>query len=161
METAEVCGEKAFSETTQTLLKRYRQSSQTLLQTRGNLCFFCAMGSERSGLMVFLCCSRLPSSMAQNLSVPLAFVALLHLANEKVSPSVTASLGFYRFGGARVRMCSVTNRTWSWGRWTTCRTSSSDKATEEKPGVSFHLPDACVRLISVFLLCFSSIFYIL
>uniref|UniRef100_H3DNF7 Condensin complex subunit 2 n=1 Tax=Tetraodon nigroviridis TaxID=99883 RepID=H3DNF7_TETNG len=46
-ETAEVCGEKAFSETTQTLLHR------------------------------------LPNSMAQNLSVPLAFVALLHLANEK------------------------------------------------------------------------------
>ncbi|XP_014822661.1 PREDICTED: condensin complex subunit 2-like isoform X2 [Poecilia mexicana] len=48
-ETAEapVCGEKAFSQTTKTLLQR------------------------------------LPSSMAQNLSVPLAFVALLHLANEK------------------------------------------------------------------------------
>lgn len=29
--------------------------------------------------------SRLPNTMAQNLSVPLAFVALLHLANEKVS----------------------------------------------------------------------------
>lgn len=29
--------------------------------------------------------SSLPSTMAQNLSVPLAFVALLHLANEKVS----------------------------------------------------------------------------
>ncbi len=27
---------------------------------------------------------RLPSNMASNLSVPLAFVALLHLANEKV-----------------------------------------------------------------------------
>ncbi|XP_015232981.1 PREDICTED: condensin complex subunit 2 isoform X1 [Cyprinodon variegatus] len=48
-ETAEapVCGEKAFSQTTKTLLQR------------------------------------LPSTMAQNLSVPLAFVALLHLANEK------------------------------------------------------------------------------
>ncbi|XP_043968361.1 condensin complex subunit 2 isoform X1 [Gambusia affinis] len=44
---APVCGEKAFSQTTKTLLQR------------------------------------LPSSMAQNLSVPLAFVALLHLANEK------------------------------------------------------------------------------
>ncbi|XP_023676463.1 condensin complex subunit 2 isoform X2 [Paramormyrops kingsleyae] len=42
-----VSGEKAFSETTKTLLQR------------------------------------LPSTMAQNLSVPLAFVALLHLANEK------------------------------------------------------------------------------
>ncbi|XP_047236460.1 condensin complex subunit 2 isoform X1 [Girardinichthys multiradiatus] len=42
-----VCGEKAFSQTTKTLLQR------------------------------------LPSTMAQNLSVPLAFVALLHLANEK------------------------------------------------------------------------------
>ncbi|XP_029999691.1 condensin complex subunit 2 isoform X2 [Sphaeramia orbicularis] len=42
-----VRGEKAFSETTKSLLKR------------------------------------LPSTMAQNLSVPLAFVALLHLANEK------------------------------------------------------------------------------
>lgn len=27
--------------------------------------------------------------MASNLSVPLAFVALLHLANEKVSPEIT------------------------------------------------------------------------
>ncbi|KAG7480804.1 hypothetical protein MATL_G00060340 [Megalops atlanticus] len=42
-----VTGEKAFSQTTKTLLQR------------------------------------LPSTMAQNLSVPLAFVALLHLANEK------------------------------------------------------------------------------
>ncbi|KAM4578754.1 condensin complex subunit 2 isoform 1-T1 [Fundulus diaphanus] len=44
---APVCGEKAFSQTTKTLLQR------------------------------------LPNTMAQNLSVPLAFVALLHLANEK------------------------------------------------------------------------------
>ncbi|XP_071371999.1 condensin complex subunit 2 [Centroberyx affinis] len=47
VETSEVPGEKAFSQTTKTLLQR------------------------------------LPSTMAQNLSVPLAFVALLHLANEK------------------------------------------------------------------------------
>ncbi|XP_071774757.1 condensin complex subunit 2 [Centroberyx gerrardi] len=47
VETSEVPGEKAFSQTTKTLLQR------------------------------------LPSAMAQNLSVPLAFVALLHLANEK------------------------------------------------------------------------------
>ncbi|KAJ8385967.1 hypothetical protein AAFF_G00177880 [Aldrovandia affinis] len=46
-ETATVSGEKAFSQTTKTLLQR------------------------------------LPSGMAQNMSVPLAFVALLHLANEK------------------------------------------------------------------------------
>ncbi|KAM4616023.1 condensin complex subunit 2 [Polymixia lowei] len=39
-------------------VKAFRQTTQTLLQ-------------------------RLPSTMAQNLSVPLAFVALLHLANEK------------------------------------------------------------------------------
>lgn len=39
-----------------------------------------------------LCCSRLPNSMAQNLSVPLAFVALLHLANEKVSESITSAV---------------------------------------------------------------------
>lgn len=44
---AEVCGDKAFSQTTKTLLHS------------------------------------LPNAMAQNLSVPLAFVALLHLANEK------------------------------------------------------------------------------
>ncbi|XP_061585826.1 condensin complex subunit 2 [Cololabis saira] len=43
----EVCGEKAFSQTTKALLQS------------------------------------LPNTMAQNLSVPLAFVALLHLANEK------------------------------------------------------------------------------
>uniref|UniRef100_G3PK55 Condensin complex subunit 2 n=1 Tax=Gasterosteus aculeatus aculeatus TaxID=481459 RepID=G3PK55_GASAC len=47
VEKPEVCGEKVFSKTTQTLLQR------------------------------------LPNTMAQNLSVPLAFVALLHLANEK------------------------------------------------------------------------------
>ncbi|TNN77646.1 Condensin complex subunit 2 [Liparis tanakae] len=47
VEQPEVCGEKVFSQTTQTLLQR------------------------------------LPNTMAQNLSVPLAFVALLHLANEK------------------------------------------------------------------------------
>lgn len=47
VETPEVCGEKAFSQTAKTLLQR------------------------------------LPNTMAQNLSVPLAFVALLHLANEK------------------------------------------------------------------------------
>uniref|UniRef100_A0A7N6ALQ7 Condensin complex subunit 2 n=1 Tax=Anabas testudineus TaxID=64144 RepID=A0A7N6ALQ7_ANATE len=47
VEKPEVCGEKAFSQTTKTLLQR------------------------------------LPNTMAQNLSVPLAFVALLHLANEK------------------------------------------------------------------------------
>ncbi|XP_056275219.1 condensin complex subunit 2 isoform X2 [Pseudoliparis swirei] len=47
VEQPEVCGEKVFSQTTQTLLQR------------------------------------LPNMMAQNLSVPLAFVALLHLANEK------------------------------------------------------------------------------
>lgn len=47
VEKPEVCGEKAFSQTTKSLLQR------------------------------------LPSTMAQNLSVPLAFVALLHLANEK------------------------------------------------------------------------------
>ncbi|KAJ8379302.1 hypothetical protein SKAU_G00000800 [Synaphobranchus kaupii] len=46
-ETAMVPGEKAFSQTTKTLLQR------------------------------------LPHAMAQNMSVPLAFVALLHLANEK------------------------------------------------------------------------------
>ncbi|CAB1432102.1 unnamed protein product [Pleuronectes platessa] len=46
-EKSEVCGEKVFSQTTQTLLQR------------------------------------LPNTMAQNLSVPLAFVALLHLANER------------------------------------------------------------------------------
>uniref|UniRef100_A0A8C7Z610 Condensin complex subunit 2 n=1 Tax=Oryzias sinensis TaxID=183150 RepID=A0A8C7Z610_9TELE len=45
--TQDVCGEKAFSQTTKMLLQR------------------------------------LPNVMAQNLSVPLAFVALLHLANEK------------------------------------------------------------------------------
>ncbi|XP_072289771.1 condensin complex subunit 2 isoform X2 [Eucyclogobius newberryi] len=47
VEKPEVCGEKAFSQTTKSLLQR------------------------------------LPNTMAQNLSVPLAFVALLHLANEK------------------------------------------------------------------------------
>ncbi|XP_023814501.1 condensin complex subunit 2 [Oryzias latipes] len=47
VETQDVCGEKAFSQTTKMLLQR------------------------------------LPNVMAQNLSVPLAFVALLHLANEK------------------------------------------------------------------------------
>ncbi|KAL6114732.1 ncaph [Pungitius sinensis] len=47
VEKSGVCGEKAFSKTTETLLQR------------------------------------LPNTMAQNLSVPLAFVALLHLANEK------------------------------------------------------------------------------
>ncbi|XP_068461406.1 condensin complex subunit 2 [Clinocottus analis] len=47
VEKPEVCGEKVFSQTAQTLLQR------------------------------------LPNTMAQNLSVPLAFVALLHLANEK------------------------------------------------------------------------------
>ncbi|XP_056457719.1 condensin complex subunit 2 isoform X1 [Gadus chalcogrammus] len=46
-ETSEVAGEKAFSQTTKSLLES------------------------------------LPNAMAQNLSVPLAFVALLHLANEK------------------------------------------------------------------------------
>ncbi|KAG5840307.1 hypothetical protein ANANG_G00187430 [Anguilla anguilla] len=46
-ETMQVSGEKAFSQTTRTLLQR------------------------------------LPHTMAQNMSVPLAFVALLHLANEK------------------------------------------------------------------------------
>ncbi|XP_030647673.1 condensin complex subunit 2 [Chanos chanos] len=46
-QTAEVSGEKSFSQSTRTLLQR------------------------------------LPASMANNLSVPLAFVALLHLANEK------------------------------------------------------------------------------
>ncbi|XP_064209523.1 condensin complex subunit 2 [Anguilla rostrata] len=46
-ETTQVSGEKAFSQTTKTLLQR------------------------------------LPHTMAQNMSVPLAFVALLHLANEK------------------------------------------------------------------------------
>ncbi|XP_056148735.1 condensin complex subunit 2 [Lampris incognitus] len=46
-DSSEITGQKVFSETTKTLLKR------------------------------------LPSTMAQNLSVPLAFVALLHLANEK------------------------------------------------------------------------------
>lgn len=35
--------------------------------------------------IIFLSLSRLPNMMVQNLSVPLAFVALLHLANEKVS----------------------------------------------------------------------------
>lgn len=39
---------------------------------------------------------RLPNTMAQNLSVPLAFVALLHLANEKVSDVLSALwLGAY------------------------------------------------------------------
>uniref|UniRef100_A0A8C6SKK5 Condensin complex subunit 2 n=1 Tax=Neogobius melanostomus TaxID=47308 RepID=A0A8C6SKK5_9GOBI len=47
VEKPEVCGEKAFTQTTKSLLQR------------------------------------LPNTMAQNLSVPLAFVALLHLANEK------------------------------------------------------------------------------
>ncbi|KAJ0019618.1 hypothetical protein NQD34_007187 [Periophthalmus magnuspinnatus] len=47
VEKPEVCGEKAFSQTTKSLLQR------------------------------------LPNAMAQNLSVPLAFLALLHLANEK------------------------------------------------------------------------------
>ncbi|KAG9354898.1 hypothetical protein JZ751_001611 [Albula glossodonta] len=46
-ETGNVSGEKAFSQTTKTLLQR------------------------------------LPATMAQNMSIPLAFVALLHLANEK------------------------------------------------------------------------------
>lgn len=41
--------------------------------------------------------------MAQNLSVPLAFVALLHLANEKVS----FSLDVLTVGRARLCMSSV------------------------------------------------------
>lgn len=41
--------------------------------------------------------------MAQNLSVPLAFVALLHLANEKVS----SSLDVLAAGRARLCMSSV------------------------------------------------------
>lgn len=53
--------------------------------------------------------------MAQNLSVPLAFVALLHLANEKVSEAATSS-------GILVPTCEdkcvcmnfVTYRIWSW-----------------------------------------------
>lgn len=42
--------------------------------------------------------------MAQNLSVPLAFVALLHLANEKVSSSLDVVL---TVGRARLCMSSV------------------------------------------------------
>uniref|UniRef100_A0A7N6AU06 Condensin complex subunit 2 n=1 Tax=Anabas testudineus TaxID=64144 RepID=A0A7N6AU06_ANATE len=53
-------------------MKRLKNSMWTLL-TETNV--FC--------LCVSLWWSRLPNTMAQNLSVPLAFVALLHLANEK------------------------------------------------------------------------------
>lgn len=86
--------------------------------------------------------SSLPSTMAQNLSIPLAFVALLHLANEKVSltfkiktrnnllcsnqvwaGSLSESLSIDSF-------CFLLNRTWSWSRWTTCRTSSSDRDSD-------------------------------
>lgn len=45
------------------------------------------------GKLLTAAVSRLPSSMAQNLSVPLAFVALLHLANEKVSSSLDVLTG--------------------------------------------------------------------
>lgn len=53
--------------------------------------------------------------MAQNLSVPLAFVALLHLANEKVSEATTSSGILVRTcEDTRVCMNFVTNRIWSW-----------------------------------------------
>lgn len=41
--------------------------------------------SQALAILTFLLFLRLPSVMAKNLSVPLAFACLLHLANEKVS----------------------------------------------------------------------------
>lgn len=57
---------------------------------------------------------RLPSTMAQNLSVPLAFVALLHLANEKVSSPVALVSTLLRTQLLPSAAIFVSDRTWSW-----------------------------------------------
>lgn len=153
VETAEVCGEKAFSETTQTLLKRYRQTlPKSMRNRRGfDLCCFCA-APDYQAAWLRTCRCLWPLSLCS--------ISLM----KRWVPSVTSWLEFSRFGGARGCMCSVPNRIWSWWRWTTCRTSSSDKATEETPGesLSFHLPDAFLRfyftLLIVFL--FSILFFV-
>uniref|UniRef100_A0A672G8S1 Condensin complex subunit 2 n=1 Tax=Salarias fasciatus TaxID=181472 RepID=A0A672G8S1_SALFA len=69
-------------------MKRLKNSMWTLLTESPEKTVETAEKAEVSGEKVFsettkTLLQRLPSSMSQNLSVPLAFVALLHLANEK------------------------------------------------------------------------------
>lgn len=82
---AEVCGDKVFSETTKTLLHRYQPPQRGAGESARVSCSSSLTSSSASSSS-----SSLPNTMAQNLSVPLAFVALLHLANEKVSQSFKA-----------------------------------------------------------------------
>lgn len=77
-ETLQVCGDKVFSQTTKTLLQRYQSSARSWR----NLVFVVVVAAINGVRSVSV---RLPNTMSENLSVPLAFVALLHLANEKVS----------------------------------------------------------------------------